>query len=52
MKVHTRLVINAEPEVKEMVNQIKHVTKKSIKEIVDTLIRQQFQRIRINWTGR
>ncbi|MEW9674029.1 hypothetical protein [Ammoniphilus sp. 3BR4] len=48
MKVHARLVIDAEPEVKEMVNQIKHATGKSIKEIVETLIRQEYQRLDTN----
>ena len=48
LKVHTRKVIDAEPEVKDMVNQIKYVTGKSIKEIVETLIRQQYRRIQLD----
>lgn len=43
LKVHTRIVIEAEPEVKQMVNKIKERTGKSIKEIVETLIRQEYQ---------
>jgi len=34
--------------VKDMVNQIKYVTGKSIKEIVETLIRQQYRRIQLD----
>ncbi|WP_164985346.1 hypothetical protein [Ammoniphilus sp. CFH 90114] len=45
MKVHARMVIEAEPEVKQMANQIKYITGKSIKEIVETLIRQEYHRI-------
>lgn len=45
VKVHARMVIEAEPEVKQMVNKIKQTTGKSMKEIVETLIRQEYQRL-------
>lgn len=45
LKIHVRMVIEAEPEVKQMVNKIKQTTGKSIKEIVETLIRQEYQRL-------
>lgn len=48
MKVHARMVIEAEPEVKQMVNKIKNMTGKSIKEIVETLIRQEYHRLANN----
>lgn len=45
MKVHTRIVIEVVPEVKTMVNKIEQNTGKSIKEIVETLISQEYQRL-------
>jgi hypothetical protein len=47
LKVHARIVIEADPEVKKMVNQIKQVTGRSIKEIVEKLIRQDYKRLPI-----
>lgn len=47
MKVHTRIVIDADPEVKHMANEIKNITGTSIKEIIETLIRQEYQRMNI-----
>lgn len=43
--MHARIVIEADPEVKKMVNQLKQVTGKSIKEIIEKLIRQEYQRL-------
>ncbi|WP_342048341.1 ribbon-helix-helix protein, CopG family [Bacillus sp. OTU530] len=45
MKVHARIVIEADPEVKRMVNQLKQATGSSIKEIIEKLIRQEYQRL-------
>lgn len=47
MKVHARMVIDADPEVKMMANEIKLVTGRSIKEIIESLIRQEYQRLNI-----
>jgi hypothetical protein len=47
LKVHARIIIEADPEVKKMVNQIKQVTGRSIKEIVGKLIRQEYKRLPI-----
>jgi hypothetical protein len=38
MKVHTRMMFETMPEVKQMANEIKHRTGKSIKEIIEKLI--------------
>lgn len=45
MKVHARMVIEADPEVKQMINKLKQNTGKLIKEMVVTLIRQEYKRI-------
>lgn len=45
MKIHTGMVIETIPEVKQMANEIKHRTGKPIKEIIQRLIREEFQRM-------
>jgi hypothetical protein len=45
MKVHARMVIDANPDIKKMANEIKHITGRSIKEIIETLIRQEYQKV-------
>jgi hypothetical protein len=41
------MVIEAQPEVKQMITKIKEQTGKSIKDIVENLIRQEYQRLNI-----
>lgn len=38
MKVHARMVIETDPEIKKMANHIKYATGCSIKEIIEKLI--------------
>jgi len=44
VKVHARMVIEAEQEVKQMVHVLNRTTGKSMKEIIETLIRKENQR--------
>lgn len=44
MKAHARMVIETEPDVKKMANEIKYITGCSIKEIIENLIRQDIKR--------
>jgi hypothetical protein len=48
MKVHTRIVIETDPEVKQMVDKIKHMTGKSIKNIMETLIRDEYKKYELS----
>lgn len=45
MKVHARIVIEADPEVKQMMDLMKRKTGKSMKQIVEDLIRKEYQRM-------
>jgi hypothetical protein len=45
LKVHARMVIETDPDVKKMANEIKYITGRSIKEIIETLIRQEYQKV-------
>ncbi|WP_167577784.1 hypothetical protein [Ammoniphilus sp. YIM 78166] len=45
MKVHSRMVIDADPEVKKMAHEIKYITGRSTKEIMETLIREKYGRV-------
>ncbi|WP_367760837.1 hypothetical protein [Ammoniphilus sp. 3BR4] len=47
LKVHARIVIEAKPEVKQMITKIKEHTGKSIKDVVENLICQEYQRLNI-----
>jgi hypothetical protein len=45
LKVHTRMVIETDPDVKKMANEIKYITGRPIKQIIETLIRQEHQKL-------
>ncbi|WP_263432890.1 MULTISPECIES: hypothetical protein [Metabacillus] len=42
------MVIETDPEVKQMVNKIKQSTGKSIKEIIETLIRREYRQLNLD----
>ena len=45
LNVHTRIVIETDPDVKKMANEIKYITGRSIKQIIENLIRQEHQKV-------